>query len=43
MLNLETLEKYGLIANVDKNLFLLTDNVNEAFEYIKSKYNAYES
>ena len=43
MLNLETLEKYDLIANVDKNLFLLTDSVNEAFEYIKSNYNAYES
>ena len=41
MLNLETLEKYGLIANVDKNMFLLTDSIDEAFEYIKSNYNAY--
>lgn len=33
-LNIQLLEKYGLISTDDKNMFLLTDDVDEAFNYV---------
>lgn len=34
ILNLDMLVNYGLISESDKNLFLLTDNLEEAYNYI---------
>lgn len=37
LLNLDILEKYSLINPSDKNLFLVTDSVEEAFNYVTER------
>lgn len=37
LINIETLEKYGLISEKDRNLFLITDDIEEAFNYITER------
>ncbi len=34
LINIELLEKYSLISETDKNLFLITNDVEEAFNYV---------
>ncbi|MDR0484331.1 MAG: LOG family protein [Alphaproteobacteria bacterium] len=37
ILNIELFEKYSLISEDDKNTFLITDSIDEAFDYITSR------
>ena len=37
LINLELLEKYSLISEKDKDLFLVTDSVEEAFNYVTER------
>jgi uncharacterized protein (TIGR00730 family) len=42
VLNIKMLEEYGLISSEDKNLFLLTDSIDEAFDYIVNDLQPYK-
>ncbi len=43
ILNVKMLEEYGLISKDDKNLFLLTDSIDEAFDYVVNNLKSYKS